>query len=181
MDQGLASLWAGVAGLAGAGIGGACAAWAAAIGGRKAVEAAQEQEARAARAEHQHWQRQQRFDAFQELVPAAEALVNWGDQVAWEDARLGIARAEQAIRRVQLLGPDEVADAATDLHGPMRRAALASWALRDYTDPCPDPPDALIDVAGRPDLQWSGHRGDFERLFLKFAEAAREVLDQPPQ
>jgi len=175
----VAAIWAGVVGLAGAGIGGAAAVWGSYIAGRRAVQAATEQAARTARAEHEHWQRGQRFEAYEELLSAAEVLVNWGGIVPWEDARLGIERVDRAVRRVCLLGPDEAADASTLFYRPMAEAQM-SWPESAMTDPCPTPPGRPVDVAGYPDLRWRAHRDNFKAAFMVFSGVARRVLDAPP-
>lgn len=180
MDQGLAAVWAGAAGLVGAGIGGAAAVWGAAIGGRRTVEAAERQAQRTAVTEHQHWLRQQRFDAYQELMTAAEPLTNRGHTVSWEAGRLGTEKVENAIRRVNLLGPQEVREAAVRLHHPMNQAMAASWSWQDVTDPCPPRPGQPVDVAGRPDLHWHPVLEQFRQMFDAFAEQAGETLDRPP-
>jgi hypothetical protein len=180
MDQGLAAVWAGVAGLAGAGVGGCFAVWGTVIGGRKAVEAAQEQETRAARAEHQHWQRQQRFESYQALMAAAEPLVTWRDRVPWEEARSGIDPVRTAVHRVQMLGPAAAAQAALQLPRIGAQATRAQWPWAAMTDPCPPHPGVPRDVAGYPDLDWRPYREAFRQAFEAFAEAGREVLGQPP-
>ncbi|MFJ3867846.1 hypothetical protein [Streptomyces nigra] len=68
MDQGIAGVIAGVAGLIGAGIGGIATAYGARIGAQKTIEAAQTQVERQSAAEHMHWAREQRRQVYSQLI-----------------------------------------------------------------------------------------------------------------
>src|SRR5690349_8302162 len=107
MDQGLAAVWAGIAGLAGAGIGGGAAVWGAAIGGKKTVEAAVQAEQRAAAAEHQHWQRQARYDAYRAVMAIAEETSRWTQPISVSTVVEASSRLREAIAAVDVVGPAE--------------------------------------------------------------------------
>lgn len=68
MDQGIAGVVAGIAGLVGAGIGGLATAYGARVGAQKTIEAAQAQVSHQSAAEHTHWVREQRTQLCSELA-----------------------------------------------------------------------------------------------------------------
>ncbi|NEB16192.1 hypothetical protein [Streptomyces coelicoflavus] len=70
MDQGIAGVIAGVAGLVGAGIGGLATAYGARIGAQKSMEAVQVQVQRQSTAEHKHWVREQRRQVYTQVADA---------------------------------------------------------------------------------------------------------------
>jgi hypothetical protein len=161
MDQGLAAVWAGIAGLAGAAIGGGAAAWGAWIGGKRTVEAAEKQAQRAAVTEQQHWQRQARYDAYQAALLIAEQPVYWGGQVTRDAAEAFRQDMLRAIARIRIVGTVDVANSATPV---LRMVITAASAV---------PPQQ--------DLSWDDtDRREAARRFALLVEAARHVLEQLP-
>ncbi|MGW5284644.1 hypothetical protein ACWERI_35260 [Streptomyces collinus] len=74
MDQGIAAVLAGVAGLVGAGIGGLTTAYGARVGAQKSIEAVQVQVDRQAASEHEHWVRDQRKQVCNDIATAWTAF-----------------------------------------------------------------------------------------------------------
>ncbi|MFH9988447.1 hypothetical protein [Streptomyces luteogriseus] len=68
MDQGIAGVIAGIAGLVGAGVGGLATAYGARIGAQKTLEAAHAQVERQSTAEHLHWMRDHRRQAYDDVM-----------------------------------------------------------------------------------------------------------------
>ncbi|MFF7748784.1 hypothetical protein ACFZCP_05915 [Streptomyces sp. NPDC007971] len=121
MDQGIAGVIAGIAGLVGAGIGGLATAYGARIGAEKTIEAAQTQVDRQSAAEHTHWVREQRKEVYSAVVEGHVAilttsqslreLMDDGSALSAEQmasAKDGLAAFGCTIARTQLWGPDEV-------------------------------------------------------------------------
>lgn len=170
MDQGLAAVWAGVAGLVGAGIGGAAAVWGAAIGGRRTVEAAERQAQRTATAEHQHWLRQQRHDAYRALVLVVDEAMSSGTPTAFEVLDRA-ARVRQAVSAVSVLGPDGIGLPAVALLSPFAdhleqlRNQHASGSTVTSTTPAPWPPALLAEL---------------RTAYATYRLAVRDALNAPP-
>ena len=173
MDQGVAAVWAGIAGLAGAGIGGAAAVWGSAIAGRKSIEAAKQQSERAAAAEHQHWQRQARFDAYRSLLAIAEEMGRWARPLSVSMVVGVISRLREAVADVHILGPAEASAAAGRLLEP------ALEALFDFRAAHPEM--AGSQVAGDESVPWGQNRTDeLLTAHAAFRETVRAVLERPP-
>lgn len=136
MDQGLAGLLAGIAGLIGTGVGGLATAYGARIGADKTLEAAHAQVEAQSDAEHDHWVREQRRQACSDIVDAYGtfmlSLNRVTDQV-WDrvqptDSDLEAVKNDArnfylAGERLSLWGPDElvarfrpIRTAVEDLH-----------------------------------------------------------------
>ncbi|WP_416983228.1 hypothetical protein [Streptomyces sp. T028] len=81
MDQGVAGVIAGIAGLVGAGVGGLATAYGARIGAQKTIEAAHMQVERQSTAEHLHWIREQRRQVYSDVLAAHASFrtttINW--------------------------------------------------------------------------------------------------------
>jgi hypothetical protein len=167
MDQGLAAVWAGAAGLVGAGIGGGFALWGAVIGGRKTVEAAERQEQRAAAAEHQHWLRQERFTAYNTIMRIGNEITEWGNQVPLPTVRDVSVRYFAAMTSLSVLGPGSVSSSAH------RMALLLSGA---YDAMRSNPSEH---TAGS--MPWGAERSaDFMTAQQEFRRAVAAVLGTPP-
>lgn len=171
MDQGLAAIWAAIAGLVGAGVGGGFAVWGASIGGRKAVEAAEKQADRTATADHQHWLRQARFDAYTALLDLAQETSDWPLDPLLSTVHAMAGRLRPAISRVQILGDADAAEAAIDLLAPVA-GVLTEW--RASADPGMEniPPDTTA--------PWRNHRGDLTAAVITFRRQVRNVVTMPP-
>ncbi|MFD8369236.1 hypothetical protein ACFV2Z_00450 [Streptomyces sp. NPDC059688] len=128
MDQGVAAIWAGVAGLVGAGIGGLATAYGARIGAQKSLEAVGLQVEQQAAAEHAHWVREQRrqasFAFAQGFLAYAEAFVRCSGFVTEHsevpEDQLGnlVEQANNLIilnSHLEAWGPETVVQAATGL------------------------------------------------------------------
>lgn len=173
MDQGVAALWAGIAGLAGAGIGGAAAAWGAWISGKRAVEAAVQAAQRAATAEHQQWQRQARYDAYRTVIAITEEIDRWApDPVSFATLTATSSRLSEAITGVDVLGPVEAVEAADELMRPLIGALLDFRS--SHTEFNNNPP-------GDATIRWDSDRiNDFVDAELGFGNVVRAVLGRPP-
>ncbi|MFF0735779.1 hypothetical protein ACFYVK_29675 [Streptomyces chartreusis] len=137
MDQGIAGVIAGIAGLVGAGIGGLATAYGARIGAQKSMEAVQIQVQRQSAAEHEHWVRDHRrhvcteiTDAYAQCVPVVTQCFQRMDE---QDAILpelmdSLVSAVDGLITIrghaQLWGPQELEDAAF----------LLTSALNDLTE-----------------------------------------------
>lgn len=119
MDQGLAAIFAGVAGLVGTGVGGMATAYGARTGGNKMLETAHAQVRAQSTAEHGHWVREQRRQACTDIVDTYGifmlALNRVTDDV-WagvppadsdlEAVTVGARNFHLAAERLALWGPD---------------------------------------------------------------------------
>jgi hypothetical protein len=134
MDQGIAAVVAGVAGLVGAGIGGLATAYGARIGAQKTIEAAQTQVQHQATAEHGHWVREQRRQVCSNIVSAWSAFMS-------PAGRCYIAiKSSEAIPQEEVLALHERllelndANAAPQLWGPdelvLAAQAVAASSMR---------------------------------------------------
>jgi hypothetical protein len=171
VDQGIAAVWAGVAGLVGAGIGGAGAVWGAAIGGRRTVEAAERQAQRAAAAEHQHWLRQQRYEAYQALTLLVEEAMS-GPTPTAADVLETTSRVRAAVSAVAVLGPNEVSNAAVAMLDPfsdrlvsLRTQGAAGGGRLPNATPAPWDPATLDQLRAS---------------YAVYRLAARSFFNEPP-
>ncbi|MFD7242443.1 hypothetical protein [Streptomyces massasporeus] len=130
MDQGIAGVIAGIAGLLGAGVGGLATAYGARIGAQKTIEAAQTQVAQQSAAQHRQWLREQRRQACFALVDAfgtfARVAVDCATAVENEQALPEGHReelmdhTEQLViegAHMQLWGPPQLVAAIDDMSG----------------------------------------------------------------
>jgi hypothetical protein len=128
MDQGIAGVIAGIAGLVGAGVGGLATAYGARIGAQKTIEAAQTQVAHQSAAEHRHWVRDQRreacatfldrFGAFAMVAVDCASAVEHGRRLDEEHSRQLIDLTRQLIvanAQLQLWGPAPLTACAHEL------------------------------------------------------------------
>ncbi|WP_128146072.1 MULTISPECIES: hypothetical protein [unclassified Streptomyces] len=144
MDQGVAGVIAGIAGLVGAGVGGLATAYGARIGAQKTLEAAQTQVERQATAEHAHWVREQRRQVYSAVVEleAAHTIAINGYQVQLErgdtpttEQLHGLEdrynRIAEVIACAHLWGPYELATKATLLRSAIAEeiSSLVDWCL----------------------------------------------------
>lgn len=144
MDQGVAGVIAGIAGLVGAGVGGLATAYGARIGAQKTLEAAQTQVERQATAEHAHWVREQRRQVYSAVVEleAAHTIAINGYQVQLERGAAPTTeqlhgledrynRIAEVIACAHLWGPYELATKATLLRSALAEeiSSLVDWCL----------------------------------------------------
>ncbi|MEV1061762.1 hypothetical protein [Streptomyces sp. NPDC050263] len=147
MDQGIAAVLAGVAGLAGAGIGGLATAYGARIGAQKSMEAVQVQVRKQSEAEHLHWAREQRrqtcialtdtFGLFARSVVSCNAFIYDRRPLPLEEIDRITAEAQSLVIQrghVELWGPlplTEAATALTDAAEELRRSTQQWPAVLD--------------------------------------------------
>ncbi|MGX5214852.1 hypothetical protein ACWKT3_40290 [Streptomyces violaceus] len=171
MDQGIAAVVAGIAGIVGAGIGGFATAYGARIGAQKSMEAVQIQVQRQSAAEHEHWVRDHRrqvcteiTDAYAQCVPAVtQCFQQMDDQDAVSPElmdSLGNAVDDLITIRghVQLWGPRELEDAAFQLTTALNelREKIELWpsihttwddsAMAQHRDACGEQADRVTEA-----------------------------------
>ncbi|GAB2915543.1 hypothetical protein [Streptomyces mayteni] len=152
MDQGIAAVLAGIAGLLGAAIGGFAATRGARIGAETAARASAQQVRDQAQVDHEHWLRGQRLEAWRALLASydgyAIAASNMTRVLEGEIAGSADIGAEfggkmhelrQAYFLVRLLGPNEVRETALQL----RRG------VQDHFDRVKEWTDVLLGMDGR--------------------------------
>ncbi|MGW5047173.1 hypothetical protein [Streptomyces griseoluteus] len=142
MDQGIAGLLAGIAGLVGAGIGGLATAYGARVGATKTLEAAQTQARQQSVAEHRHWVRDRRstvctgvsdsLRTYTEVAHRYLAEVLEGQLPLDADTTALQAATNQltySAGQADLWGPDEVASKAQQVasQGQRMTALLRRW------------------------------------------------------
>ncbi|MFJ1786744.1 hypothetical protein ACIOML_20815 [Streptomyces anulatus] len=143
MDQGLAGLLAGAAGLVGAGIGGLATAYGARVGAQKTIEAAQTQVAQQSAAEHIQWMRDQRRQVYSDLtalnasyfvaVATCSVELKGGRPLSseqGENVKQRFLEIVESSARARLWGPDEVI-ASIDrvrISTASQVSALLSWS-----------------------------------------------------
>ncbi|MFJ8363077.1 hypothetical protein [Streptomyces sp. NPDC093984] len=129
MDQGIAGVIAGIAGLVGAGVGGLATAYGARVGAQKTIEATHMQVARQSEAEHLHWIRDHRRQACSDVLASHGSFLSMAINGS---VRLGSDHAlsdeEQLRLRDQFIDLSQVA-ARADLWGP-RDVVVQAQALR---------------------------------------------------
>ncbi|QDQ12029.1 hypothetical protein [Streptomyces spectabilis] len=183
MDQGIAGLAAGIAGLIGAGVGGLATAYGARIGAQKTIEAAQTQVRAQSSVDHQQWVRDQRrqaciavFDAFGRYVQVASSC---GSCVRSARALPGDKMTElfTATRELllvsghlELWGPADIVAAAQGI----TRTAHAQHKLftRWLAAFASDDADAMNEQASRIDSGWE----DLARVRTDFVRAVQTHL-----
>lgn len=171
MDQGVAAVWAGAAGLVGAGIGGAAAAWGAWVAGEKTVEAAEKQARQSAVAEHHAWQRQARYEAYRTLLGITEEMASWVPPISLRAAVELVGRLRESVNAVYVLGPPEATAAARRLLEPMLDAMFEQVAGLN----------AGATVSAEAPIAWDARRAaEMFRTHEEFREVMRGVLDRPP-
>ncbi|MET9759808.1 hypothetical protein ABZ016_12220 [Streptomyces sp. NPDC006372] len=143
MDQGLAGLLAGIAGLIGTGVGGLATAYGARLGAAKTLEAAHAQVEAQSGAEHEHWVREQRRQACSDILDAYGTFMLsfnrvtdsvWGHvqpadsdfEAVKDDARNFYLAGE----RLGLWGPDELVARFSPIRGAVEE--LQSLAFDSY-------------------------------------------------
>ncbi|MGI5195573.1 hypothetical protein ACQEVY_18295 [Streptomyces sp. CA-288835] len=171
MDQEVAGIIAGIAGLVGAGVGGLATAYGARVGAQKTIEATHLQVERQSTAEHTHWIREHRRQVYGDVMAShAKFLATTVNRVIeLREGRPQPSEDHQRFRehwldlvettaRVDLWGPGDVQAQAQALRGAAGdvNVALAGWsdALRE---------DRTGDVSNRAQ--------DFEAASEAFAEA----------
>ncbi|MEU4893507.1 hypothetical protein AB0B12_35405 [Streptomyces sp. NPDC044780] len=149
MDQGIAAVAAGIAGLLGAGIGGLAAAYGARIGAQNTIEAARTQVDRQATAEHLHWIREQRRQAYSAIMEAHLAVsmtiddchTQLIDGSALPDDTISHAKGQlmnlaTTVARANLWGPDDLVNKARELISAEGEAIgmMIAWSMAVETD-----------------------------------------------
>jgi hypothetical protein len=171
MDQGVAAVWAGFAGLGGACIGGAAAVWGSWVTGKKSVEAAEKQAHRAALAEHQAWQRQARYEAYRLALSITEEMAGWTPPTSLRTAMELLGRLREAVNAVYVLGPPEATAAARRLLEPMLDAMFVHVAAVN----------SGVSVSTESPIAWDDARAaEMFRTHAEFREVLRAVLERPP-
>ncbi|MFE2500823.1 hypothetical protein [Streptomyces rubiginosohelvolus] len=143
MDQGIAGVIAGCAGLLGAGVGGLATAYGARVGAQKTVEAAHAQAERQSTSEHLHWIREQRRQVYSDVLASHAPFrttaikrsieLSQGrplppeENLRFEEQILQIA---EVTARADLWGPASVLDAAHEMSraGGDKYIALIDWS-----------------------------------------------------
>ncbi|MGW9070256.1 hypothetical protein ACWGQT_12535 [Streptomyces yangpuensis] len=113
MDQGLSALIAAGFGVVGTMVGGAAAVWGAKIGAERSARAVGQQVQDQAAAEHAHWLRQQRSEAyelFEDSYHEVDRLVQRGEEQDIAAARESIRSLHRREARIEILGPQAVAE-----------------------------------------------------------------------
>jgi hypothetical protein len=183
MDEGVAVLIAGLAGMAGA-LGGAVAGAIGAvrgarIGAEKTAETTRQQVKDQAMVEHGHWLRQQRQAAYSAFIAATQEVEAAADaamvstpgsqsQTKRDALREEIHKLNDASSQVTVLGPESMIEAAGRVfHGLMRlQAALSAGDLvAEFTQNHQDRIDEAWDM--------------FVEARQFFQDSARRVLVQP--
>ncbi|WP_146075102.1 hypothetical protein [Streptomyces sp. Ru73] len=184
MDEGIAALVAGVAGMVGA-LGGAIAGAIGAVkgarvGAERTAEATRQQVLDQSAAEHGHWLRQQRQAAYSAHIAAVQKAERAADAVLqsrFEDPdpqwQARVATYSQALEdlndvssQVSVLGPDGMIRAAGQV---FRTARMLESRLRDIRH---HPSMTTQDEVDRMDEAWD----NFVEASHLFQEAARVVL-----
>ncbi|MFF4040670.1 hypothetical protein [Streptomyces sp. NPDC001816] len=186
MDQGAAAVFAGVAGLIGAGIGGLATAYGARIGAQKSIEAVGLQVQRQSAAEHGHWVREQRREVCVSFIDAfvryAKGLVDCSKFVNTRTvvpsdtaADLSDSRNSLIILRghLQLWGPQAVVDAAFALTDAVR--ATYDW-VEEWYEILESGDESHIDSHIARDQELTTSLGAAR---LAFVATARDVLGTP--
>ncbi|WP_158933502.1 hypothetical protein [Streptomyces sp. NRRL S-1868] len=180
MDQGVAALIAGLAGMAGA-LGGAVAGAIGAVrgarvGAEKTAEATRQQVRDQAKAEHGHWLRQQRQAAYSAFIVATQGVERAADAVLrstpsprWRDEVESLVQRMEELNdvasQVSVLGPESMIAKTKQVgRGILRlRAALNGGG---------DAIDFTQEHQDRIDECWD----DFVEAGQLFQEGARQVL-----
>ncbi|MBW8088511.1 hypothetical protein IGW14_10805 [Streptomyces hygroscopicus subsp. hygroscopicus] len=137
MDQGIAALIAGIAGMVGA-LGGAVAGGVAAvrgarIGAERTAQATRQQVHDQAVAEHGHWLREQRRDAYASFITAAQAVTEASKAVTTmqHEQLMDFNRSIQELIKVSslitLMGPENMISAAGRVIGAAEYFRQAMW------------------------------------------------------
>ncbi|MFC8780753.1 hypothetical protein ACFW20_25135 [Streptomyces nigra] len=183
MDQGIAGVIAGIAGLVGAGVGGLATAYGARIGAQKTLEAAYTQVERQSAAEHMHWIRDHRRQVCDDVMAshASFLAVMINSVVELHQSRPLPSDVRQRLwehflalvettARVDLWGPREVQAQAQALRGAAGdvNTALTGWssALRGE-----QPSDA-----SRCAEDFEAANGAFNEARAAFVQAAVQAL-----
>ncbi|QIT44993.1 hypothetical protein [Streptomyces antibioticus] len=143
MDQGIAGVIAGIAGLVGAGIGGFATAYGARVGAQKTIEAAQAQVSHQSTAEHAHWVREQRRQAYSDAMEThgtfitslnvAVSQLSAAPPLSSEtvtELQEKLVALGLAATRIHLWGPEEAVSKANTLARAAHRRleALKGWS-----------------------------------------------------
>ncbi|MEU8870270.1 hypothetical protein AB0D24_03745 [Streptomyces javensis] len=187
MDQGIAAVFAGVAGLVGAGIGGLATAYGARIGAHKTIEAAQTQVQHQSAAEHRHWVREQRrqacSDAADAWAPFADASVlctvkihrgSAAPQEAIDVLGRSIVDLNKRCARFQLWGPDELIEAAMNL---VQTAMTADASVRAWQQVLEEGDQDAIHAW---QTEHAGVALQIGSAWAVFMDVARTTLGSPP-
>jgi hypothetical protein len=183
VDQGIAAVLAGVAGLVGAGVGGLATAYGARIGAQKTIEATRLQVERQAEAEHLHWIRDHRRGAYGDILAAtgsflAAAINNLvrlqADRSLSDEERqlvrdLHSALAE-ATARADLWGPGSVVNHAYALRRAAGRVFVAQVGWSEATRE-----GQMIEATSR-SVEYEAAFEEFKEARTAFVEAAIQAL-----
>ena len=186
MDQGLAGLLAGIAGLIGTGVGGLATAYGARIGANKTLEAAHAQVEAQSGAEHGHWVREQRRQACSDVVDTYGVFMlslNRVTDKVWDHVQPTDGDFEAvkndarnfylAGGRLSLWGPDDL----VTLCRPIRAAVESLYSLAfDSYDVVASADATAIDSH----FDACRVKADMARAALaKFMDTARTILGTP--
>lgn len=142
-----------VIGLAATGLGAVVGARATKFGAEKSAEAIRRQVQDQGAIEHGHWLREQRFSTYESFLEAwdeclritqASAADDAPDSTGLEDLRLAADRMAGRARRIAILGPPEVTDAAESLAATMQEDVKVAVRFIEVTQA------AIAAVDGRP-------------------------------
>ncbi|MEU6340665.1 hypothetical protein ABZ883_06910 [Streptomyces sp. NPDC046977] len=179
MDQGMAALIAGVAGMVGA-LGGAVAGGIAAvrgarIGAERTAEATRQQVQDQAAAEHGHWLREQRRDAYASFIAATQAVTDAAKAVtAMEYEQLmGFNRSVQELVKVSslitLMGPESMVSAAGRTIYAAEAFRQAMWDESRVRDP-------TIQESHEASERTDEASDAFNEMAFRFVTAAQDVV-----
>lgn len=188
MDQGVAAVIAGIAGVIGTGVGGLATAYGARIGAQKSMEAVQVQVREQSEAEHSHWVREQRrqacveltdaLGAFAKSVAASWPLVLEGRAVPHErfEALMSQTDSMLLIRgHTQLWGPQPLTDTA-------HRLTEVADELRDLIERWQTVTDnGNQDEVRQCQQEWESKVAALKSARADFVIAARLTLAEAPQ
>lgn len=168
MDQGIAAVWAGVAGLVGAGVGGCAAVWGATIGGNRAVEAAERAARHQSNADFQQWQRQERSEAYRELAALGHEIMAVLTTAVPEEEWTALGeRMMMSMTRVRLAGPHEANEAASTLAGALLHVTVIQAGTPAF--------QTLVRINPTPKFH------AFAQAYSAFVRVATQTLGQPPE
>lgn len=167
MDQGIAAVWAGAAGLFGAAIGGCAAVWGAAIGGKRSVEAAERAARNESSSNFQQWQRQERSEAYREMAALGHQVVAvLTAPVADEEWRSLQDRMMLTVNRVRIAGPPEADTTASALAHALLYVSVIEAGTPGYS--------TLVRVVPNPRFT------EFVNAYNAFIGVATQTVNQAP-
>ncbi|MFF9788369.1 hypothetical protein [Streptomyces nigrescens] len=191
MDELVIALVAAVFGLAGTVLGAVVAARATKAGAEKNAETVRRQVEDQATAEHSHWLRQQRLNTYEGFLEAWDECLRLtqassdacnGDLANVDLLREAAGRMAGRARRIALLGPPEVTQAAEDLAETMQQDVDASAEFMQATEVGlsalgESPVDVAAVQAATEDFE---ERGQQLQDLLTGVSESRETVDGHP-